>query len=709
MITRKLLLSISIITVLVASSILAAIPAVPSVEAQQKVPGADWKRHNGDQVSSNFSPQTQITKDNVNFLQLDWMFAFPSPPATIGGYNTNSPGSTTGGLIRDGIYYMLTNYGNVIALSMDDGKVVWNWTPDYNLTQDLKRGLPIQTGTGGVTGNHGMEMFEKELIVPSPACSVTFVDALLGKTTRKLRDMCAFPIEGYIHPNIPDQQGRTRNVKGSWGYKSSQSYPPSIYEKERVLIAPAGATSDSSAGGRGFFAGYDYDTLKLLWRFYLNPPDGGDKDWVKRYADKGWIQGYPAKEIVERCPKCVESDWGDAIYSSAGPGWGMYAVDEETGIVYVGTAQPGPDWNATYRPGPNVFGDSIIALKAKTGELVWWFQTWAHDLYDYDCAWSVALAKKDGKKVIVKGCKGGVTWGLDAATGEPLWHHDPGSPGKNQNFQSKIGNTAKGRYIARCTTCFALDPFSESDMRKPWGHYPSKDLLVQNCASSGCIESDHAVAYGNVYVAIYNFAVCANITPVPPDVLVASGGRSEVSCPKGSGANTTIVALDILTGAEKWAYFIPDVGYRGGLVASGGMIWSGHRDGVLRVLDAETGKLVWERFFGVGISVPPVIAADAKGKIKIVQQIGGRTTIRTPTEVPGAVMAFSLPAKLPEPQVVTKEVIKEVPKEVVKEVIKEVPKTVTVETVSPVSYAAIGVGVVLVVIAGILFTRRKKA
>jgi LPXTG-motif cell wall-anchored protein len=54
-------------------------------------------------------------------------------------------------------------------------------------------------------------------------------------------------------------------------------------------------------------------------------------------------------------------------------------------------------------------------------------------------------------------------------------------------------------------------------------------------------------------------------------------------------------------------------------------------------------------------------------------------------------------------------VTKEVVKEVVKEVIKEVPKTVTVETVSPVSYATIGVGVVLVVIAGILFTRRKKA
>ena len=72
-------------------------------------------------------------------------------------------------------------------------------------------------------------------------------------------------------------------------------------------------------------------------------------------------------------------------------------------------------------------------------------------------------------------------------------------------------------------------------------------------------------------------------------------------------------------------------------------------------------------------------------------------------------MVFGLPDKLPEPQVVTKEVIKEVPKEVIKEVPKEVTKTVTVETISPISYAAIGIGVVMVVIGGVLFSRRKKA
>jgi LPXTG-motif cell wall-anchored protein len=123
-----------------------------------------------------------------------------------------------------------------------------------------------------------------------------------------------------------------------------------------------------------------------------------------------------------------------------------------------------------------------------------------------------------------------------------------------------------------------------------------------------------------------------------------------------------------------------------------------------------------------------VLGADADGKMKIFMNIGAGGAIGRFGAVPGALLAYGLPDKLPEPRVITKEVVKEVPKEVIKEVIKEVPKevikevvkevpkevvrtetkTVTVETISPVSYAVIGIGVVLVVVAGVLFTRRKK-
>ena len=771
-------------TLLLSSALTAYRPPVKPAEAQAG-PGMDWPHILGPDIhGTNFSPQTQITRDNIEFLQLDWVYAFPDTPdrEDMGGYSVG-PGATTSGLIKDGVYYMQTNYGHVIALSMDDGKEVWHYIGDHDCERDQARGLPVQTSCSGVNGRHGIEMYGDEIMISTPVCSITFLDALLGEVTRKLEDTCDFPIPGYVHPNIPDDQGRIRGTKGditavcqasqpncvgvegSWGYKGGQSYPCTPYEAKRILICPAGPVSDSNSGGRGYFAGYNADTLELLWRFYLSPPDGGQKDWFAQHADRGWVQGFPASDILAQCPSCVEWDWGNALESSAGPGWGMYAIDPDTDLIYVGTAQPGPDFNSTWRPGPTIFGDSIMALNAVTGEMVWWFQIMVKDNWDWDCAWGVPLAVKDGRKVITKGCKDGVTWGLDAATGEPLWHHDPsfdesyGRASTNpayslngerlqeaglsyrdihesgSNLRSLSGNTAETRYIDKCGWCYHYNPFSERDMVRPWytisdecagpftsanngppnyripsgeniwGHGCGLDRSYQNCASSGCIEADHAVAYGNVYVGYYNFRVCESITPVP--VGFRGGGRSQHNdnCPRG--ANTTIVALDILTGEEKWAFFIDDVGYRGGMVASGDMLFSGHRDGVLRVNDAHTGELIYERPLGVGISTPPVIGADALGKIKIVQQIGGRSTIRTPTNVPGAVMAFSLPDELPISQ---EELQAAEVRADAAEMRAQQAEAAAVEaegSINPISYVIIGVGVVLVVVAGILFSRKR--
>ena len=159
------------------------------------------------------------------------------------------------------------------------------------------------------------------------------------------------------------------------------------------------------------------------------------------------------------------------------------------------------------------------------------------------------------------------------------------------------------------------------------------------------------------------------------------------------------------------------------------MVLAYGNDGNLKFFDADTGKLIHERFFGVPVSVMPTVGATKDGQYRIFMHVGGGGGLgASATPIEGTLMAFGLPDKLPQPQVITKEVIKEVPKEVVKEVIKEVPKevikevvkevikevpkevvqTVTVETISPISYAAIGIGVILVVVSGVLFSRRKK-
>ena len=172
--------------------------------------------------------------------------------------------------------------------------------------------------------------------------------------------------------------------------------------------------------------------------------------------------------------------------------------------------------------------------------------------------------------------------------------------------------------------------------------------------------------------------------------------------------NFTVWALDLATGKPKWSYFIDGVGFRGGLMVSGGVVYVPSGLGTLYMLDADTGKLLATKQFGTPLWVQPSMGATADGDMRLAVVFGGQFGLWSP-QIPGAVMVYGLPDKLPEPQVITKEVIKEVVKEVVKEVPKEVTKTVTVETISPISYAAIGVSIVVLVIAGVLFTRRKKA
>ena len=78
-------------------------------------------------------------------------------------------------------------------------------------------------------------------------------------------------------------------------------------------------------------------------------------------------------------------------------------------------------------------------------------------------------------------------------------------------------------------------------------------------------------------------------------------------------------------------------------------------------------------------------------------------------------MAFGLPDKVPQAADIAREAIKEVPKEQLKEVLKDVPKEAlsqvapSAETISPISYGIVGVVIVLIIVAGVLFTRRKKA
>jgi glucose dehydrogenase len=716
--SKLLLLSVSVIAILVLSTVFAAIPTIPRASAQQKVPGANWEFINSDARGTNFNPQTQITKENVNLLELKWIF--PLPSASVGvlgklGVVGNIEGSLAPPLIVDGVIYTLTNAQTIYALDAKTGKTIWTYTSVFDNASVLARlgpaGLNVLAPAGVSAHSHAIYYQDGKLWFNGFGCKIVAVEATTGKLAFEMPDLCA---------NVPTNTGWYS--PGGFG-----SHPPVIYKKGNVLIWSIGGTSEGTGGGRMFVAGYDLSTKALKWRTFLAPPEGAKfpaekrawGDWLVNNCRKIRIEGISACDIPA---DILRNDWGDMRFNSGISNvWGFTPVDEETGTLYLGTAQPGPDWNATYSPGPRLFGSSIIALDANTGEIKWAYQSTARDLWDMDCSWNTVLGNIGARKVLFKGCKQGRIHALDASTGEPIWVHELSSTAYSKYFcNAKCDNSRSNGVglMPKPSQPWPLDPRNREDMNKPWQNYPSKDPLWQNPTGSGSIESDIAFDGKTIFVTNKNDPSYLLITPV--EQRLQFGQRAFTPRPYTPKENTTVTALDAATGQLKWRFFLDGVPHRGGIMVSGGVAYFNGWDGNLYGLDADTGKVLLQKYLGTGLDIQPTIGATSDGKMRLLLQYGGRA-VPGRARIPGALTVFGLPDKLPEPQVITKEVVKEVikevvkevPKEVIKEVVKEVvrteTKTVTVETISPVSYAAIGIGVVLVVIAGVLFTRRKKA
>ncbi|MBI2127287.1 MAG: PQQ-binding-like beta-propeller repeat protein [Thaumarchaeota archaeon] len=687
--SRWLLLSVSVIAILVSSTVFVAIPITPRASAQP-VAGANWEYINYDRYGTNSNPQTQINKENVQFLELKWMYPYPqssSVAAKLKGVAL-SEGSGAPPLIVNGIVYTQTNYDTILALDATTGKQLWSFTEEVDAAKVLASGAIASIGGH----HHGIHYVDGVLLQNGWGCSVNAIDPLNGKLLWSIQDMCK---------DVPTNKGF---------YSSGGSHPPAIYKKDNILIWGVGGATEGGLSGRTFVAGYDLNSqpAKLLWRSFLQPPTGGDPDWAVRVRDKGWIQGPNGPVKASEIPiELLKDDWGKMPFGVGMSNlWGQYTVDQETGIAYVGTSQPGQDWNATFRPGPNLFGDSIVALNARNGELVWFYQTTAHDLWDWDCSWVVILGNVsiEGKntKVIIKACKNGYVFVLDAATGKPYWTRDlmPNS---------------------RCKQCFLLDPKNPDDMKKNWFNQPSKGPEWANPPNTGAIESDVTFDGKTIFVGAMNQWKLVQVLAVPfPDLVKRTVLRDRVITRETGDperpTNTTVFALDAATGNIKWKFTVGGVPHRGGVMATGGVVYYPSADGTLYILDADTGKLLSSKLLGAGgLTVQPIIGADANGKMKVLQVMGGRVFSGFGSSSPGAIMAFGLPDKLPQPADVAREALKQVPKEELKDVLKDVPKEAlsqvapSVETVSPISYGIVGVGIVLIVIAGVLFTRRKKA
>jgi alcohol dehydrogenase (cytochrome c) len=114
--------------------------------------------------------------------------------------------------------------------------------------------------------------------------------------------------------------------------------------------------------------------------------------------------------------------WPDnAASASGGSSWTTGSHDPDLDLVYWGIGNPAP-WNALLRKGDDLFTNSILALRPKTGEVVWHIQMSPNDPFDHDNITSIILADLtiNGQpvKTLLQAGRNGFYYVLDRKTGQ---------------------------------------------------------------------------------------------------------------------------------------------------------------------------------------------------------------------------------------------------------------------------------------------------
>jgi glucose dehydrogenase len=561
-------------------------PEVPTLAAGETV---NWTTANANSDGTNSVVQGQLVAATSDAMNLAWSLSFPVAEITP-GLNQTGQGSIAPPLVVNGTVFLVMNNLQVLAVRASDGSVLWSYTPTLNRT-----GLPLGLLVGHV---HGLVYHSGDVWLSLPDCSALALNALTGDVVQRITRICA---------NIPGNAG-------NYDYSGT----PLVFYHD-LMIWTASSVSEGTDAGRGFVAAYSISTSALAWRWYIVPPAGGSQNW-------------DAQTCLPPCHGNVQpyvGDWGTLgttqghSRAGAGPGWGQPAVDPADGIVVLGTSQPSPDWNATYRPGPNLYSDSIVALSLTDGHLVWFYQTTPHDIYDFDCGWNVALGTVlvggSNTTAVFKACKNGYVYALDARTGREIWHFDPPSMVRVNTHNANFATT--GNYNAT----------------QKW---VSTTPGYEQCPGvNGGVESDISLSSGRVFVATHNF--CAFITTGP-----VSGVGGSVSGAKGFQysllhANTTIYALDSSTGKEDWSLAVNGVPYRGWLTSTGGLVFASTLAGDILALDAGTGAIKGVTHVGSPLYEGITVGSDSAGNVFAFQLTSSPSYGAFTSAVPGSLLAYA--------------------------------------------------------------------
>ena len=322
-----------------------------------------WRDYGGSPDGAQYSALRQINRSNVHELRQAWAFK----TGDHRGYAFNP-------LVIDSTMYVLAHNNSIVALDAGTGREFWSHS--------------FQAKTSLMT-NRGFNYWESpdkkdRRLILSVDNALQELDARTGQ------QIATFGSAG----SVDLREGLGRDPKH---LTLVQSYNPGRVFGDLLILGSA--TNEEYESGPGDIRAYNILSGKLVWTFHTIP--------------------HPGEVGYETWPS-------DAWKSVGGANaWSGMALDEKRGMVFIPTASPKYNFYGANRPGANLFGDCLLALDARTGKLIWYYQTVHHDIWDYDNATTpMLLTVRHGGRmvdVVAQTSKVGFVWVFERETGKPLW------------------------------------------------------------------------------------------------------------------------------------------------------------------------------------------------------------------------------------------------------------------------------------------------
>ena len=582
-----------------------------------------------------YSPLAGINRGNVGKLGVAWTFHTGDIyTGAKGGFRGKQSGFETVPVFADNTLFITTPFGRVIALEPETGKQKWAFDPHV----DIKVGWGDFVNRGVATWVDARG--KRRIFVATIDARLFALDALTGLPAPD------FASDGHIDL----RQGLRLPPKTTWEYEETSA--PAVIG-DVIVVGSAVADNSRTDMASGEVRAFDVRTGKLLWTF---DPMPGTK-------------------------------------TGAANAWSAITPDPEHGLVFVPTGSPSPDYYGGERKGNDQYANSIVALQAKTGKVVWSFQTVHHDLWDYDVASQPALITVKGRPAIAAGSKTGNLFLLDRLTGKPVFGVEERAVPKSDVAGEETSPTQPFPVLPAHLGPDRVEPWGPTEEEKKWCTEQIAKLRYDGMFTPPSLRGSllfpgniGGMAWGGVafdpksstiFVPYNRLAAVARLVPRAeldqaekdhPDWETAGQagtpyGMQRVFLLTDKGAPCTappygmLAAIDANTGKLKWEvptggvpwlvgrlgehpeWGSPSLG--GPLVTAGGVLFLGATfDSFLKAYDTETGKELWRGKLPTSARAVPMTFQAASGKQYVVIAAGGH-------DVPGsepndALVAFAI-------------------------------------------------------------------